>query len=307
MFETPISKPHRIASLTSVLAHCAVAMVLFAWAGPQAVERRLRSTPIYLPSDTRGMASKPIVVPKQLHKPMKLEQLARLEHALKLDQMLKPNVALEPAPTPVAAMPASNPLPVSMALPENLPVPPPAPPIVLDAVPAPVAPPPTAAVRKLEVRTGGFESSSAPVSRVKNVAIDLRASGLDPVTPQAPGKARSLIASAAFDAIEAKPSPAGLAPHPESGLKTPLEIISKPRPIYTEEGRRLHIEGDVVLQVNFRASSEICVLRVIHSLGHGLDENAIAAAEAIRFRPATGGGHPIDEVAKVRITFQLAD
>jgi hypothetical protein len=57
----------------------------------------------------------------------------------------------------------------------------------------------------------------------------------------------------------------------------------------------------------FRASSEVCVLHVIRGLGHGLDENAVSAASAIRFRPATQAGRPIDDTATVRITFQLAD
>jgi hypothetical protein len=49
------------------------------------------------------------------------------------------------------------------------------------------------------------------------------------------------------------------------------------------------------------------VLRVIHGLGHGLDENAIIAATGIRFRAATANGAPVDTIATVRITFQLAN
>ena len=47
-------------------------------------------------------------------------------------------------------------------------------------------------------------------------------------------------------------------------------------------------------------------MRVVRGLGHGLDENAISAAQSIRFRPAQRGGAPVDTTAIVHIIFQLA-
>src|SRR2546429_2735180 len=52
-------------------------------------------------------------------------------------------------------------------------------------------------------------------------------------------------------------------------------------PAYTEEARRLRIEGEVVLEVVFGASGKLHVVRVVRGLGHGLDENAVRAAEQI--------------------------
>jgi len=86
----------------------------------------------------------------------------------------------------------------------------------------------------------------------------------------------------------------------------PVEILSKPKPVYTDEARGRHIEGEVVLQVLFSASSRVHVLGTVRVLGYGLDENAIAAAEAIRFRPAERAGVPADSTAIVHIVFQLA-
>jgi TonB family protein len=86
---------------------------------------------------------------------------------------------------------------------------------------------------------------------------------------------------------------------------TNLEILEKPRPLYTDEARRLHIEGEVLIQALFEASGRIRVLRIIRGLGHGLDENAETAAGAIHFRPATQNGQATDIVAVVRIRFQL--
>ncbi len=87
---------------------------------------------------------------------------------------------------------------------------------------------------------------------------------------------------------------------------TPVEILSKPNPTYTAEGRQLKIEGEVRLEVVFTASGKVQVLRVLQGLGHGLDESAVRAAEQIRFKPAQREGQPVDSVATLRIIFQLA-
>ena len=87
---------------------------------------------------------------------------------------------------------------------------------------------------------------------------------------------------------------------------TPLEVLFKPKPVYTDEGRAKKIEGDVVLKVVFTASGEVQVQNVVQGLGYGLDASAESCARAIRFRPATQDGHPIDLPATVHITFELA-
>lgn len=92
----------------------------------------------------------------------------------------------------------------------------------------------------------------------------------------------------------------------EQARTTPLVLLSKPRPGYTEEARKLKIEGDVTLQVRFTASGQVEVLRVVRGLGYGLDQLAQRAAQRIHFKPATRDGHPIDEVTVIHVTFQLA-
>jgi TonB family protein len=87
---------------------------------------------------------------------------------------------------------------------------------------------------------------------------------------------------------------------------SPAEIVSKPTPVYTEEARKLRVEGEVLLQVVFEANGQIRVLRVVQGLGHGLDEAAIRAAEQIRFKPALRDGQPADSTAILHIVFQLA-
>jgi TonB family protein len=87
----------------------------------------------------------------------------------------------------------------------------------------------------------------------------------------------------------------------------PVEILFKPRPTYTAEARQLHVEGEVLVEVNFTASGQLQVQRVVRGLGHGLDESAQRAAQQIRFRPAQRNGAPYDSTALVHIVFALAE
>ncbi len=86
---------------------------------------------------------------------------------------------------------------------------------------------------------------------------------------------------------------------------TPVEIISKPKPAYTQEARDLHLEGEVSLEVVFSASGAVQVVRVVRGLGHGLDQAAQQAAGQIRFRPGTRDGVPVDTRATIHIVFEL--
>ncbi len=86
----------------------------------------------------------------------------------------------------------------------------------------------------------------------------------------------------------------------------PAEIISKPTPVYTQEARSLRIEGEVLVEAVLQASGSLRVVRVVRGLGHGLDDNAIRAAEKIHFRPALKNGEPADSTVVLHIIFQLA-
>ncbi len=93
----------------------------------------------------------------------------------------------------------------------------------------------------------------------------------------------------------------------ESGpATTAVEITYKPKPVYTAEARNLKLEGEVLLEVEFRANGELHVIRVVRGLGHGLDEAAVAAANKIRFKPASRNGQAMDSTAIVHVVFQMA-
>ena len=88
--------------------------------------------------------------------------------------------------------------------------------------------------------------------------------------------------------------------------ETTVQVISHPRPEYTPEAKQLKIQGEVVLEVRFSADGQVHVIRVVRGLGHGLDQQAIRAAEQTHFKPATRDGKAVDTTTYYRIDFQLA-
>lgn len=92
----------------------------------------------------------------------------------------------------------------------------------------------------------------------------------------------------------------------QAPANVPLQILSKPTPVYSDEARAMKIEGEVSLEVEFMATGEVKVMRILRSLGHGLDEAAMRAVQGVRFKPAQRDGNPVDIRTTVNIVFQLA-
>jgi TonB family protein len=114
--------------------------------------------------------------------------------------------------------------------------------------------------------------------------------------------------SAAYRGLPAGRSAApceGNLPAAATALPAPVQILSKPFPRYPEEALRRRLQGDVLLDVEFRYSGSLEVLGVRRGLGHGLNESAIEAARKLRFVPARRDGRPVDTQATLRIRFQL--
>jgi TonB family protein len=118
---------------------------------------------------------------------------------------------------------------------------------------------------------------------------------------------RSSVQQAGFGDADV-PAPPTVHSHSAEAKATtvPAEILSKPNPVYTEEARGLRIQGEVLLEVVLQASGKLQVVRVVHGLGHGLDDSAVRAAEQIHFKPALRDGQPADSTAVLHIVFQLA-
>jgi TonB family protein len=123
--------------------------------------------------------------------------------------------------------------------------------------------------------------------------------------PEGGGKRGAIQSTGFVDQSAAAEAPKKKAAAADSGTGT-VNILDKPKPVYTAEGRSLKIEGDVVLDVVFLANGSVQVSHVVSGLGHGLDEAAARAAQQIKFKPAKRDGEAVDFPARVRIEFRLA-
>jgi protein TonB len=96
------------------------------------------------------------------------------------------------------------------------------------------------------------------------------------------------------------------APAVVSPMAHPPVITYTPKPAYTAEASSLHLEGEARVSVRLDANGTVQVLGLTRGLGHGLDQSALAAAQGIRFRPATDAtGHPVDFATTVVIRFAI--
>ena len=178
--------------------------------------------------------------------------------------------------------------------------------------PIPAMPIKTAAV----VQTGGFgDPNGVPASEHSEVA-NIRAKGSFDL-PSGSGHGNGtgganpgMVASSGFGNGAIETNNANIHPktaprQPSNGANTPVEITFKPKADYTDEGRKQKINGEVRLEVLFKSDGQAHVIRVVQGLGFGLDEQAVKAAEQIKFKPALHEGQPIDSMAQVHIIFEL--
>src|SRR5437899_241477 len=83
-------------------------------------------------------------------------------------------------------------------------------------------------------------------------------------------------------------------------------VMSRVEPRYSEAALAAMVQGTVVLEAVIGADGVPKVVRVVRSLGYGLDESAIAALERWRFNPARKDGVAVNVSLNVEINFNLA-
>jgi TonB family protein len=88
------------------------------------------------------------------------------------------------------------------------------------------------------------------------------------------------------------------------GVTAPVPLY-RPEPEYSEEARKAKYQGTVVLYVEVDASGKPKNLKVVRSLGLGLDEKAMEAVEKWKFRPGYKDGKPVTVAATVEVNFRL--
>ncbi|MEZ5391631.1 MAG: TonB family protein [Bryobacterales bacterium] len=158
---------------------------------------------------------------------------------------------------------------------------------------------------KAQVRQGGFASSQATRADGK-AAPAVGAGGFGSAAVAQSSGPRVATSAAGFATAKAEKAQRNTEPVRAKARTTPVQILSKPKPVYTAEARQARVEGEVVLEARFGANGSVTVLRVVSRLGHGLDEAAAAALRAMRFEPAKRGGVPVDSTLSVSVAFQLA-
>ncbi|MCP3978274.1 MAG: energy transducer TonB [bacterium] len=176
-----------------------------------------------------------------------------------------------------------------------------------------VPPPAPSPSKRATVMKASFEkietqaaTTPAPAPAREVAATGFASDAPDSSAGTAPRASRGAVQAGSFGSDEVRAPEPPRRERAKAGLDTPVEVLSKARPVYTDEARKLRVEGEVVLEVTFEADGGIRVLRVVDGLGHGLDEAAIDAASRIKFNPARRGGEAVDHTATLRVVFRLA-
>ena len=92
---------------------------------------------------------------------------------------------------------------------------------------------------------------------------------------------------------------------PLDARMTRPEAIHKPQPRYTESARKAGRQGVVILQATIDRSGAVADLRLVKSLGLGLDEEALTAVRQWRFTPATLQGRPVPVFFQLTVRFTI--
>ncbi len=91
---------------------------------------------------------------------------------------------------------------------------------------------------------------------------------------------------------------------PGNGVSIPRAIYS-PEPEFSEEARRSKYQGEVTLLATISADGRTRDLRVVRSLGMGLDEKAMEAVRTWRFEPGMKDGRPVAVQMNIIVNFHL--
>ena len=92
--------------------------------------------------------------------------------------------------------------------------------------------------------------------------------------------------------------------HVVTGASNPIAVV-RPDPDYSDEARRARLQGEVGLDLVVDENGRPQGIRVVKSLGLGLDEEAVKALMRWRFKPAMKNGKPVAVMAHLDVGFHL--
>lgn len=88
------------------------------------------------------------------------------------------------------------------------------------------------------------------------------------------------------------------------GVSAPKTLFA-PDPEYSEEARKAKYQGTVLLWLVVGPDGRPRDLRIVRSVGMGLDEKALDAVRTWRFEPARKDGQPVAVQIQVEVSFRL--
>lgn len=163
------------------------------------------------------------------------------------------------------------------------------------AAKAPEAPPPEAA-----------PEAPSPIANLPDFGLELSGGtggGNGLAMPKGgdarPAKPAPSAVQKTFDKAAAAPKPADTCDEPPAKPK----LLNLPQPAYTDAARAAGIEGKIRVQLTVDETGKVIDAKALTSLGHGLDEAALAAARGATFEAAVRCGKPSKSTFTIAIRF----
>jgi TonB family protein len=141
----------------------------------------------------------------------------------------------------------------------------------------------------LLLTTAAQQPSGTPESRAPSQSAN-------PDTRNAPCQPQRVSPSVPFDTCKYLPIGPGIRPPRGSSIVDPK---------YTDAARKAKINGSVIVAVAINEEGGVDDVKIVHPLGYGLDQNAMAAARQNKFTPATKDGKPVAVQLNMEMTFKL--
>ena len=88
------------------------------------------------------------------------------------------------------------------------------------------------------------------------------------------------------------------------GVSAPVPVF-RPEPEYSEEARKAKWQGAVLLSLIVDENGVPQEIKVVRSLGLGLDQKAIEAVQKWRFKPGLKDGKAVPVTANIEVNFRL--
>ena len=88
------------------------------------------------------------------------------------------------------------------------------------------------------------------------------------------------------------------------GVTSPT-VLARVEPLYTEEARKVRLQGTVVVEGVVKKDGTLDVTRIVRGLDYGLTESAVNALKQWKFKPGARNGESMDVSLNIEVNFNL--